>query len=132
MEFLVIVLTLLAVLAALLLIGVVLIQPGKSDMIAGMGGFGGQVTNLLGVRSSRNILQTATLVLGGVLVLIALVVNKFFITPESTERAPMTQGAEIPAAAAPGTAPTSLPPAQQQPAQPQQAQPQQQPAPQGK
>jgi preprotein translocase subunit SecG len=131
MEFFVIVLTLLAVLAALLLIGVVLIQPGKSDMIAGMGGFGGQVTNLLGVRSSRNILQTTTLVLGGLLVVIALVVNKFFITPESAERAPMTQGAEIPAAAAPGTAPTSLPPAQQ-PAQQQQAQPQQQPAPQGK
>jgi protein translocase SecG subunit len=106
-----------ALIAAILLILVVMVQPGKADMISGMGGFGGQMTNLLGVRQSRNILQNATMVLLGGLVLIAVVVNKFFLASNNgSGPVPVTQGAEIPQ--------TSLPAAQRPVAQPaQQAQP---------
>lgn len=103
-----------AIVAAILLILVVLIQPGKADMIAGMGGVGGQMTNLLGVRQSRNVLQSATMIFLGSLVLIAVVVNKFFVTgSEESVRTPVSQGVEIP------VAPTGMPmPAPQgQPAQ---------------
>jgi protein translocase SecG subunit len=84
--------------AAILLILVVIIQPGKADMISGMGGFGGQMTNLLGVRQSRNVLQNATMVLLGVIILISISVNKFFLSTDEggTGRVPVSQGVEIP------------------------------------
>ncbi|MGA0833724.1 MAG: preprotein translocase subunit SecG, partial [Candidatus Kapaibacteriota bacterium] len=55
------ILILLSLFAAILLILVVLIQPGKSEMISGMGGLGGQAANLFGVRQSRNVLQNLTI-----------------------------------------------------------------------
>lgn len=111
--------------AAILLILVVIIQPGKADMISGMGGFGGQMTNLLGVRQSRNVLQNATIILLGVLILISISVNKFFLSTDDggTGRAPVSQGVEIP------QSPIQQAPAQQQPAAPA---PAPAPAPQGK
>lgn len=119
-----------ALIAAILLILVVMVQPGKADMISGMGGLGGQMNNLLGVRQSRNILQNATMVLLGGLVLIAVVVNKFFLASDNGGGpTPVTQGAEIPQtqlpvqSAAPQPQPAAQPQQAQPAAQPQQAQP---------
>jgi protein translocase SecG subunit len=103
----------LALIASLLLILAVIIQPGKSDMISGMAGLGGQMTNLFGVRQSRNVLQSATMVL----------VNAFFLEEAAvgSTRQPTTQGAPMPAMPAPArqAAPAAQPaPAQQAPAQP--------------
>lgn len=113
-----IILTLLTVFAAVLLILAVLIQPGKADMVSGMGGFGGQMTNLLGVRNSRNILQSITMGLAIFVALMAIAINKFFLESEIVTKAPSTVGAEIPTnTAAPVQAPqptTQQPPAQQQ------------------
>lgn len=113
-----IILTLLTVFAAVLLILVVLIQPGKADMVSGMGGFGGQMTNLLGVRNSRNILQSITMGLAIFIAVMAISINKFFLESEVVTKAPSTVGVEIPTnTAAPVQAPlpTTQPlPAQQQ------------------
>jgi len=103
---------------AVLLVLVVLIQPGKADMIAGMGGFGGQMSNLFGHRQSRNLLQTITMSLTAGLMFFAVVINKTAL-PERTSgiRGSVLENVD----------PSSLPPASpQRPAQqPQQAQPQQ-------
>jgi hypothetical protein len=90
-----------------------------------MGGLGGQMNNLLGVRQSRNILQNATMVLLGGLVLIAVVVNKFFLASNNGGGpVPVTQGAEIPQMSLPAQQPVAQPAQQAQPAQPaEQAQP---------
>lgn len=111
-----IILTLLTVFSAVLLILAVLIQPGKADMVSGMGGFGGQMTNLLGVRNSRNILQSVTMGLAIFVALMAIVINKFFLETEIVAKAPVTVGAES-NASTPVQAPmptTQQPPAQQQ------------------
>lgn len=72
------VLLLLSIASSLLLILAVLIQPGKADMISGMGGIGGQVTNMFGVSSGRNILQYVTMGLIASLVVFALLSNTIF------------------------------------------------------
>ena len=84
-----------------------------------MGGLGGQMSNFLGVRQSRNFLQNLTIGLIGGIMLMAIIVNKIFL-PEAglTERAPVTQGAQLPTSGAPGSpAPTSPQPTQQPPSQ---------------
>jgi hypothetical protein len=69
-----------------------------------MGGFGGQFTNLLGVRQSRNILQNLTMGLAAFLMVASILVNRFMLpTGETGERAPITTGAEAPVVS-PGTA----------------------------
>lgn len=113
----------LCMLASVLLMLAVLVQPGKADMISGMGGFGGQFTNLLGVRQSRNILQNITMGLAAFLMVASIVVNRFMLqTGAEAERAPITTGAEAPMvtpgttvpqnAPAPQPAPQQAPPAQ--------------------
>ncbi|MFN6136636.1 MAG: preprotein translocase subunit SecG, partial [Bacteroidota bacterium] len=67
-------LSVISLIAAFLLVLVVIIQPGKADMISGMSGLGGQMTNLFGVRQSRNVLQTATMVLLGVIAVFAILI----------------------------------------------------------
>ena len=113
----------LCMLASVLLMLAVLVQPGTADMISGMGGFGGQFTNLLGVRQSRNILQNITMGLAAFLMVASIVVNRFMLqTGVEAERAPITTGAEAPMvtpgttvpqnAPAPQPAPQQTPPAQ--------------------
>ncbi|MFZ9870912.1 MAG: preprotein translocase subunit SecG [Candidatus Kapaibacteriota bacterium] len=105
------ILILLSLFAAILLILVVLIQPGKSEMISGMGGLGGQAANLFGVRQSRNVLQNLTIGLTISLMVMALLVNRLFIGDEGTAgRVPVTQGVTIPQpTSTPTTAPASAP-----------------------
>lgn len=92
------ILVLIAVFSSILLILVVLIQPGKSEMISGMGGIGGQFSNMFGVRQSRNFLQNLTIGLTATIMLISILVNKVFLTDSgSGERAPVSQGASVPA-----------------------------------
>lgn len=121
------ILLILCILASILLIAVVLVQPGKADMVSGMGGLGGQMTNLLGVRQGRNILQNITIGLALFLIVTSIVYNKVFVatgvTPEATTPfgdapipvAPATQ--QQPAQQAPQPAQQPAQPAQQQPGQ---------------
>lgn len=103
---------------AILLILAVLIQPGKADMIAGMGGFGGQMSNLFGHRQSRSLLQNITMALTAGLMLTAIVINKTAL-PEPTTG--------IRGSVLDNAAPSELPAAAPVQRQPQPAQPQQTP-----
>jgi len=112
-------LSVISLIAALLLVLVVIIQPGKADMISGMSGLGGQMTNLFGVRQSRNVLQTATMVLLGTIAVFAILINSVFLdTAGGVQRETVAKDAPQPTL----PAPTRQAP---QPAQ----QPAQQPAP---
>lgn len=111
------VLILFCLLVSLLLIAVVLIQPGKADMVSGMGGLGGQVTNLFGVRQSRNILQSITIGLAVTLALMAILINVFFMGEVVAERTPVTEGAPIPTQSIPADMPAPPLPGQAQPSQ---------------
>ncbi len=112
------VLILLAMFASLLLIMVVLIQPGKAEMISGMGGLGGQLNNILGVRAGRNILQNITIGLITAIILIAIAVNKLFLPSDEEANAPVTSGRSIPTNAIPN--PPSAAPQPDQPGTPEQ------------
>ncbi|HCN04487.1 MAG TPA: preprotein translocase subunit SecG [Bacteroidetes bacterium] len=116
----------LCIVAAVLLILAVLVQPGKADMIAGMGGFGGQFSNVFGHRQSRNILQNLTIGLLAFILLASIAVNTVFKTEVSTEGTSAIRGADV---TLPPAGPGQGAPTQQPQAAP--AQPQQQTAPQG-
>lgn len=127
----------LLVLAGVLLVAAVLIQPGKgAGLTAGMGGVSGQISGMFGARRTADFLQKFTIGLGLAILLLAVVTNKFFLSTPTVvggeERAPITTGAAKPApqpipqgAPAQGAPQQSAPQGQQQPNQPQQqAQPQ--------
>ncbi|MCU0425273.1 MAG: preprotein translocase subunit SecG [Candidatus Kapabacteria bacterium] len=126
--------SILLVLAGLLLIAAVLIQPSKGQgLTAGMGGISGQISGMFGARRTTDFLQKFTIGLAIGIFIVAIIVNKFFL-PTTTvgvggeERAPITTGAAKPVAQPlPQSAPAQGTPQQGQPqqAQPQQAQPQQ-------
>lgn len=108
-------LSVISLIAAVLLVLVVIIQPGKADMISGMSGLGGQMTNLFGVRQSRNVLQTATMVLLGVIALFAILINSVFLdTSAGTQRETVAKDAPQPTLPAPTR---QAPQPSQQPAQ---------------
>lgn len=121
--------------AAVLLILAVLIQPGKGSGLAsaGFSGISSQFSNMFGVRRTADFLQKFTIGLAIAILVLIIATNKFFLDTTATqgtntgtgERLPVTVGAEKPA----------VPPAVQQQAAPQQPPPAQQgqtPAPQGK
>ncbi|HBB26715.1 MAG TPA: preprotein translocase subunit SecG [Bacteroidetes bacterium] len=108
-------LSVISLIAAFLLVLVVIIQPGKADMISGMSGLGGQMTNLFGVRQSRNVLQTATMVLLGVIAVFAILINSVFLdTSGGAQRESVAKDAPQPTLPAPTR---QAPQPSQQPAQ---------------
>ncbi|MGE5480524.1 MAG: preprotein translocase subunit SecG [Chloroflexota bacterium] len=103
------------IIIAILLIGVVLLQPGKGDMMTGMGGLTNTFSSMFGTRRATDILSKTTIGLALAILLISLLTNLFFVGGGETAPKPVTEGVELPSAPAnPGQA---LPPAQQ-PAQP--------------
>lgn len=84
------------ILAALLLIGVILIQPGKGDMISGMSGIGGQFNQMLGTSKASSFLSNFTWGTALVIVVLTLVVNIFFVGSDggNVQKAP-TEGRVI-------------------------------------
>lgn len=75
------VLTIIVILASILLIVVVLLQPGKGDLTATFGGLGGQMGSMFGMQRTANLLQKITRYLAIGILLIALLINKFFLYP---------------------------------------------------
>jgi preprotein translocase subunit SecG len=72
------ILELLAVICAILLIVVVLLQSSKGGGLAGTFG-GAQVGAMFGTRRTADFLAKATWWLGGILVVIAILINLFFL-----------------------------------------------------
>lgn len=110
-------LTIIIFLAAILLILVVLMQPGKGDMISGLSGIGGQFNSMFGTRKTMNFLSKATMVLAATIFVLSLLTNKFFISNEVQVQKAVTEDVDIPTqtipAAPPATVP-ELPPAEEE------------------
>lgn len=107
-------LTLIIIVVAILLILLVLVQPGKADMGATFGGLGSQMGNMFGNERSRNILATATKVCAGIIMLLVLVTNKFFVGGNDNVQKIITEGARTSAVQ---NAPKPKMPAQVQPSE---------------
>lgn len=92
------------ILAAILLIGVILLQPGKGDLSPTFGGLTTQFGTMFGTQRTMDFLQKLTRGLIIAILLLALFANKFLIrsTGEETVK-PVTQGAKPP------TAPVEIP-----------------------
>ena len=109
--------------AAAFLIIAVLIQPGKGELSATMGGIGSQFGSMMGMRKAADMLQKITIGIAIFIFVATLFINRFAITPAETARKPVTEGQET---TAPATAPIQQPAPAQQPAQEQQQAPAQQ------
>ncbi len=111
----------------ILLIIVVLLQPGKGDMISGMGGLGGQFSSMLGTRRAMDLLTKITIGFAATIMVLSLVTNLFFVGEGEDIQRPAVEGAEVPINQPVNPLNRQTPPAQQGGGQ-QQQQPQQQPA----
>jgi preprotein translocase subunit SecG len=67
------------IIAAILLIVAVLIQPGKGDLSAQFGGMGGQFGSMFGMQRTANFLTKFTQIVALVLIVLVLLSNRFFI-----------------------------------------------------
>ncbi|HRI30042.1 MAG TPA: preprotein translocase subunit SecG [Candidatus Kapabacteria bacterium] len=114
------VIVILTSLLAILLIAVVLIQPGKGDMAAGFGGVGMGLGSMFGNRRATDLLTKITIGLAASILILSVVSNKFLSNESGEEINPVTQGVEAVPSAAPNV------PVQQTPAQQNQQQNQQQ------
>lgn len=102
-------LIIIAILISVLLTFVVLLQPGKGDMISGMAGLGGQFNSVLGSRRAADFLTKLTIGLAFALMAISLITNLFFVggsvSTDSGKAA--TEGIKI---ERPLTPPSNMPP----------------------
>lgn len=104
-----IIISIILVLVGLLLIGAVLIQPGKGDMITGMSGLGGQFNSVLGSRRATDLLSKITWSLAGIIVLLTLVTNLFFVNQQSDQLKAPTEGMNVSQPVAQPTTPAAAP-----------------------
>jgi protein translocase SecG subunit len=105
------VISILLIIIAVVLIGVVLLQPGKGDLTATFGGFSSQMGSMFGMQRTVTLLARITKILAIAIVVLTLVANKFFITHGGSEVEtvkPVTEGTQIPAGPI-GAPPTETP-----------------------
>ncbi len=88
--------TVLMLILSILLIAVVLLQPGKGDMISGMSGLGGQFSNMLGSRRATDVLSKITIGLATSILILSVVTNKFFVGGGQDGPRPVTEGVVMP------------------------------------
>lgn len=98
-----------AILVAVLLTFVVLLQPGKGDMITGMTGLGTQFNSVLGSRRAADFLTKMTIGLAFAIMILSLFVNLFFVgfNGNSNVQKAATEGIHI---EKPLTQPANVPP----------------------
>jgi preprotein translocase subunit SecG len=96
--------------AAVLLIAIVLIQPGKGDLTSTFGGLGGQLGSAFGMKRTTDILTKTTISLAVIILVVTLFLNKF-VVGNSVEEAskPVIEGTSIPMQNTPAPAPAQLP-----------------------
>jgi preprotein translocase subunit SecG len=110
----------LMIILGLLLIAAVLIQPGKGDMTTSMSGFGNQLGTMFGSRRASDLLTKITIIIGATIMVIAILANKFLLTPGDISRDPATVNAAKPVV--PASTPVQKPAAPPQQAAPQEQQ----------
>ncbi len=109
---------------SILLMGAVLIQPGKGDMVSGLGSLGGSFTSMFGSRKAMDKLVKFTIGLSISIILLAVITNKFFVGQTTETQKAVTEGVEVP---------STVPPMKAMPAaKPQPSPDQQNPQPEGK
>ena len=91
--FIVVILLILAVLLTV----VVLLQPGKGDITASMGGLSGQFTSMFGSRRAMDLLTKMTIGFAIAIFVLILLTNLFFLGGESEGPRAVTEGVELPA-----------------------------------
>lgn len=91
------VLTILAVIIGIVLIVLVLLQPGKGDLSATFGGISGQFGSMFGMQRTADFLNKLTRVLAIVVLVLILVANRLILGGVKTEKIkPVTEGAKPP------------------------------------
>ena len=104
-------LMIIVIFASILLTFVVLLQPGKGDMISGMTGLGGQFNSVLGSRKAADFLTKLTVGLAFGIMALSLITNLFFVSSTNVEAGKAaTEGVKI---EQPLTPPSNMPPPQQ-------------------
>lgn len=89
---------------AILMIAVVLLQPGKGDLTATFGGISSQMGSVFGMQRANDMLAKITKWLAAIILLFILLTNKYFVgTNDSTQQVrPVTEGVQVPAQQMPG------------------------------
>lgn len=102
------------IIIAVLLIVVVLLQAGRGGGLAGAFGGAGFGT-VFGIRRTADFLSKATITLGAIFILLAIIINLFFLpgkTPESVRESVIQQRAKsVPPVTVPSTQPGQSQPA---------------------
>ena len=97
-------------LAAVFLIVVVLIQPGKGDLTSTFGGLGGQLGSAFGMKRTTDILSKTTITLAVIILVVTLFLNKFVVGNGVEEASkPVIEGTAIPMQNTPAPAPAPVP-----------------------
>jgi protein translocase SecG subunit len=103
-------LSVISILISILLIIVVLLQPGKGDIASGLGGLSGQFSSILGTRRAADFLSKLTIGFAIAILALSLITNYFFVGGEKEiQRAP-TEGLSLPPANTPPMDVPTLPP----------------------
>jgi len=84
------------IIISVLLVLVVLVQPGKGDMISGMSGLGGTFSNMMGSRRAMDLLTKITIGLASAIMLLSLLVNKFVVGAEDNTVRPVIEQFQVP------------------------------------
>ncbi|MCX6156174.1 MAG: preprotein translocase subunit SecG [Candidatus Kapabacteria bacterium] len=112
-------LSILLIISAILLIVLVLLQPGKGDVASSLGMLSGQFNSILGTRRATDLLQKLTIGFAAGIMVVCLLTNVGFVSRNSEEqgskKSTILQGVDV------NTAP-SVPSAPSSPGAPQQQQ----------
>ena len=84
------------IIVAVLLIDVILVQPGKGDMISGLGGLSGTFSSMFGSRRTMDLLQKATISFAAIILFLTLITNIFFVGHKESIVKPVTEGQALP------------------------------------
>ncbi|MFH1050677.1 MAG: preprotein translocase subunit SecG [bacterium] len=92
------ILIILILFGAVLMIAVVLLQPGKGDLTATFGGLSSQFGAVFGMQRANDLLAKVTKWIAAIILVLILLTNKFFVSQESVEQQlkPVTEGASVP------------------------------------
>lgn len=74
-----------SIIIALFLVIAVLLQASKGEGLAGTFGGGGQMNTMFGARRTADFLSKITWWLGGALIVLAVVINMFFLPGQATQ-----------------------------------------------
>jgi protein translocase SecG subunit len=99
------VMAILIIISAGLLILAVLMQPGKGDMLSGLGGMTNNLTSMFGSRRAMDLLMKITIGLAVTILVFTIITNKFFVGQDQEIVKPLIEGTQLPPSAPPAGTP---------------------------